>query len=76
MSRPSPEVNKNSLRTHSLNCPHAELVQFWSATTDADIQYSSPFKDYGPVPKYVTFEPGMSFLAYPNFPVLLHLMLF
>jgi hypothetical protein len=62
MPGPSPKVNKQSPRTHLLNCPHAELVQFWSATTDADIQYTSPYnKDYGPVPKYVTFEPGMSF---------------
>ena len=57
------EALKRSLQTHALNCPHAELVQFWSATTDADIQYNSPYKDYGPTPKYVTFEPGISYFV-------------
>ena len=58
----SPQAIKRSPRTHLLNCPHAELVQFWSATTDADIQYNSPYKDYGPIPKYVTFEPGIPYV--------------
>ena len=43
---------------HALDCPHAELVTFWKKTTYADLHYKSPFKDFGPANKYVTFEPG------------------
>jgi hypothetical protein len=45
-------------KIHKLDCPHADLVQFWKAPTKADLEYESPYKNYGPTPKYVTFEPG------------------
>ena len=57
---PASSVTLRPHRGHVLNCPHAELVQFWSSSgaTEADLAYTSPYKDYGPNPKYVTFEPG------------------
>eukprot|EP01035_Chromulina_nebulosa_P018978 gene18978-24790_t len=42
---------------HTLTCPHGDLLSFWRAPTKKDIEYVSPYATYGPVDKYVTFEP-------------------
>lgn len=43
---------------HKLSCAHGELLTFWKPCTESDMKYVSPFKNYGPKEKYVTFEPG------------------
>jgi hypothetical protein len=55
--RPPPTV-LDAPPVHQLSCPHGELMTFWKPCTKSDINYVSPFKDYGPKDKYVTFEPG------------------
>jgi hypothetical protein len=58
---PVPVVAQMSLEPpplHKLTCPKGELLQYWKQTTKHDINYVSPFRDYGPKDKYVTFEPG------------------
>lgn len=44
---------------HSLNCPYSELMEFWKAPTLSDLNYRTPYADYGPQEKYVTFEPDV-----------------
>ena len=53
----SPEINVSI--HHELQCPHSELFHFWKETTISDFTHKSPFANYGPANKYVTFEPGL-----------------
>lgn len=43
---------------HRLECPQGHLLSYWKQTTLNDFKFVSPFKQYGPPDKYVTFEPG------------------
>lgn len=54
---------------HNLTCPHADLVTFWKKPTASDLKYRTPYLNYGPRTKYVTFEPGNLF--FPYFPLLM-----
>mmetsp|Transcript_6259 Transcript_6259/g.9354 ORF Transcript_6259/g.9354 Transcript_6259/m.9354 type:complete len:451 (-) Transcript_6259:1628-2980(-) len=56
---PSTAIESEPPPLHELDCPHAELVTFWKKTTKADLQYKSPYNDFGPAKKYVTFEPDV-----------------
>lgn len=44
---------------HKLTCPHGDLMTFWKPPTLKDLQFVSPFANYGPNVKYVTFEPDV-----------------
>lgn len=45
-------------RAHSLQCEHDDLVTFWDAPTQQDIDYKSPYDTPG-IERYVTFEPDV-----------------
>ena len=53
-----PTISSGSIpHPHVLKCPHGDLLTFWRNPTQHDLSYVSPFKNYGPAQKYVTFEP-------------------
>lgn len=57
-SNSSLELSNGVIRhPHVLKCPHGDLLTFWRNPTKYDIEYVTPFKNYGPAQKYVTFEP-------------------
>eukprot|EP01038_Epipyxis_sp_PR26KG_P012435 gene12435-16679_t len=44
---------------HQLKCPHGKILTFWKKLMLKDENYRTPFADYGPAVKYVTFEPDV-----------------
>ena len=42
---------------HTLPCKDGQILQYWKAPTQRDLEYESPYKRMGPAEKYVTFEP-------------------